>query len=351
MISLSNVTKSYATAQGVVTALQDINLEVERGEIFGIVGKSGAGKSTLIRCVNLLERPTSGTVRIDQEELTQMTAEELRHERRKIGMIFQHFNLLSSRTVYANVALSLELEGKNRTEIAATVMPLLELTGLQDKKNHFPSQLSGGQKQRVAIARALASQPKVLLSDEATSALDPETTTTILELLKNIRDRLQVTILLITHEMSVIKACCDRVAILEQGKLIEENEVGDFFAQPKTLTAKNFIVSAMPQVLPPTIIEHVMPTEMEGSHPILRLWFFGDAATQPVMAKLMNQFNLQINIMQANMEYIKQNSLGFMILALNGERANLAAGIHFLRELGVKVEVLGYVPNNIISFA
>jgi len=351
MIELGNIDKTYTTAKGEVIALQGINLTVKAGEIFGIIGQSGAGKSTLIRCVNLLERPTSGTVTIAGEKLTTLSTGALRTARRNIGMIFQHFNLLNSRTVYQNVALPLEFSGMSRDQIAATINPLLELTGLTEKSNHYPAQLSGGQKQRVAIARALACKPKVLLSDEATSALDPETTTMILELLKNIRDTLNLTILLITHEMSVIKACCDRVGILQNGQLIEENEVGEFFAHPKTPIAKNFIISSLPQQLPSTIRAHVHQQELPNTHPILRLWFFGGAATQPVIARLINQFGLKVNILQANVEYIKKHAMGIMILSIDGEKNKLQAAIEHLREIGIQVEVLGYVPNDVISFA
>ncbi len=351
MITLEHISKNYITPAGTVTALQDINLHVNKGEIYGIIGQSGAGKSTLIRCVNLLERPDSGKIRVDQVELTTLSSEALRIARRKIGMIFQHFNLLNSRTVYENIAFPLELAGHSKQAIANTIHPLLELTGLTDKKNYYPAKLSGGQKQRVAIARALASQPSVLLSDEATSALDPETTNTILELLKNIRDTLNLTILLITHEMSVIKACCDRVAILQQGALIEENEVGQFFAHPKTLIAKNFITSSLKQSLPVMIAEKMISHEQTHHHPILRVWFFGDAATQPIMAQLMNQFTLRINILQANVEYVKNHAMGIMILAIDGDKQNLLAGIQYLQQLDIQVEVLGYVPNDIISFA
>ncbi len=350
MITLEQISKNYITSQGSVTALQDINLSVKPGEIYGIIGQSGAGKSTLIRCVNLLEKPTTGKVIVDQEELTTLSPHALRMARRKIGMIFQHFNLLNSRTVYQNIALPLELSGMTRKAIDETINPLLELTGLVAKKNNYPAQLSGGQKQRVAIARALASKPHVLLSDEATSALDPETTQHILELLKNIRDTLNITILLITHEMSVIKACCDRVAILEHGKMIEENEVGEFFSHPKTPSAKKFIISSLQQSLPSAIAEHVLKKEEPNSHPVLRLWFFGGTATQPVMAQLLNQFNLRINILQANVEYIKKHAMGIMILAIDGDKTKLAAGIQHLEQLGVQVEVLGYVPNDIIPF-
>jgi D-methionine transport system ATP-binding protein len=265
-------------------------------------------------------------------------------------MIFQHFNLLTSRTAYQNIALPLELSGYTRQQIKQTIDPLLELTGLTDKKNNYPAQLSGGQKQRVAIARALACKPKILLSDEATSALDPETTLTILELLKQIRQTLNLTILLITHEMSVIKACCDRVAILQNGKLIEENEVGEFFAHPKTTVAKNFIASSLPQTLPPAINDHLLQHERSDTHPVLRLWFFGGAATQPIMAQLINQFNLQVNILQANVEYIKKHAMGIMILAVRGEKNKLTGAIDYLKNIGVQVEVLGHVPNDITPF-
>lgn len=351
MITLEHISKNYITKAGSVSALQDINLQVKKGEIYGIIGQSGAGKSTLIRCVNLLEKPSSGKIIVDQAELTALSPDALRAERRKIGMIFQHFNLLNSRTVYENISLPLELSLHNKQEMEKIIHPLLELTGLLDKKNHYPNQLSGGQKQRVAIARALASKPTVLLSDEATSALDPETTHHILDLLKNIRDTLNLTILLITHEMTVIKACCDRVGILQQGVLIEENEVGQFFAHPKTLIAKNFIVSSLKQTLPALITDKILTHPTINHHPVWRVWFFGGAATQPIMAQLMNQFNLRINILQGNVEYIKNHAMGIMILAIDGDQQNLNAGIHYLQQLGVQVEVLGYVPNDIIPFA
>src|SRR3990167_7525713 len=350
MIILEHISKNYITSSSHIVALHDISLHIKAGEIYGVIGESGAGKSTLIRCVNLLEKPTAGNIIVDNEELTTLSASALRNARRKMGMIFQHFNLLHTRTVYGNIALPLELYGASRQQISQVIHPLLELTGLTDKKNHYPSQLSGGQKQRVAIARALASKPKVLLSDEATSALDPETTLTILELLKNIRDTLNLTILLITHEMAVIKACCDRVAILQHGKMIEDNEVGQFFAHPKTAVAKKFIVSTLQQSLPMAIAKHVVHQEQTNTHPVLRLWFFDSAATQPVMAQLVNQFKLKINILQANVEYIKEHAMGIMILAIDGEKKQLTKGIQHLIQLGVQVEILGHVPNDIISF-
>lgn len=351
MITFQHVCKNYITPTGPILALSDINLHVNPGEIFGIIGKSGAGKSTLIRCANLLEKPTSGRIIVAGEDLTSLSSEKLRAARRKIGMIFQHFNLLSSRNVFDNVALPLELSGHSRNKIASVILPLLELTGLSDKINHYPSQLSGGQKQRVAIARALASQPSVLLSDEATSALDPETTLSILQLLKNIRDTLNLTILLITHEMSVIKTCSDRVAILEKGQLIEQNEVGEFFTHPKTETAKNFIASSMLQHLPAAIEEHVLKEEQPHTHPVLRLWFLQGTATQPIISELSHQFDFRINILQANVEYIKKHVMGIMMVAIKGEKLNIQPAINYLKQIGVEVEVIGYVPNDIITFA
>lgn len=351
MITLRHLSKNYTTPDGSITALSDINLTVLEGEIFGIIGKSGAGKSTLIRCVNLLERPTSGDVCVNGEDLMHLSKAGLLEARRKIGMIFQHFNLLSSRTVYDNVAFPLELVGHTSADRDDIIMPLLELTGLIDKKNHYPAQLSGGQKQRVAIARALAPKPHVLLCDEATSALDPETTTSILELLKNIRDKLNLTILLITHEMSVIKFCCDRVGILQNGELIEENEVGEFFAYPKTETAKNFIFSSLPETLPSTIQQYILATASGDTHPVLRLRFMPDTATQPIVAQLINQFGLRVNILQGNVEYVKHHAMGVIIIAIDGEKNKLQAGLQHLEKIGVDIKVIGHVPNDVIPFA
>jgi D-methionine transport system ATP-binding protein len=351
MINLENLTKRYTASGKSFTALSNINLQIQQGEIFGVIGKSGAGKSTLIRCINLLEQPSEGRVLVAGEDLTQLSPSKLRFARRKIGMIFQHFNLLSTRTVYENIAFPLELANLSRKEILNTITPLLELTGLTDKKEAYPSQLSGGQKQRVAIARALASKPHVLLSDEATSALDPETTLMILDLLKDIRDQLNLTILLITHEMSVIKACCDKVAILQQGQLIEENNVGEFFIHPKTETAKNFIASALAKSLPPPISAHILKTEQPFTHPVWRLSFLEKSVTQPIITHLINLFNLRVNILQANVEYIQKYAMGIMIIAVNGSKENLQKGMHHLETIGIKIEVIGYVPNDIIPFA
>ena len=250
MIKLKNISKIFDISGKKLTALDNVSLEIPKGQICGVIGASGAGKSTLIRCVNLLEKPTSGSVIIDGKELTELSEAQLIQERRNIGMIFQHFNLLSSRTVFGNIALPLELEKKPQEHIQQKVNALLELVGLNDKRDVYPANLSGGQKQRVAIARALASDPKVLLCDEATSALDPATTQSILKLLKEINRTLGITILLITHEMDVVKRICDQVAVIDKGQLIEQGSVSEIFSNPKTSLAQEFIRSTFHISLP-----------------------------------------------------------------------------------------------------
>jgi len=351
MINLQNISKYYKTQQPPITALDDISLTVQKGEIYGIIGKSGAGKSTMIRCINLLEKPSRGEVYINNQNIMMLPPKDLRAVRRQIGMIFQHFNLLSTRTVYENIALPLTLAGTPRAKFDDIILPLLEFTGLTDKKNQYPAQLSGGQKQRVAIARALAPKPSILLCDEATSALDPETTSSILSLLKNIRDQMGLAILLITHEMSVIKACCDRVGILENGKLIEENKVGEFFAYPQTDIAKQFISNAMSQALPSAILERLEQHPRQDTHPLIKLKFLPNTANLPIIAKLIQDFNLRVNILQGNVEYIKQHAMGIMLVAIDGQDENLTQALTFLKNTGIHTEIIGHVPNDIISFA
>lgn len=250
MIELKNVSKVFYKHKVAVNALSDVSLQVAEGEIFGVIGSSGAGKSTLIRCINLLERPTSGQVVVNGQVLSELAARQLVLARRDIGMIFQHFNLLSSRTVFANIAFPLELSHTPKATIEQRVRELLALVGLEDKMHDYPVSLSGGQKQRVAIARTLASNPKVLLCDEATSALDPETTLSILSLLKSINRRFRITILLITHDMNVVRAICDRVAVISEGRLIEQGRVTEVFSDPQTELTRRFISSALSFGLP-----------------------------------------------------------------------------------------------------
>ncbi len=343
MIEFINVSKTYSNAAGDFSALKNINLQVPAGRIFGIIGKSGAGKSTLIRCANLLERPTAGKVVIAQQDLTTLSEADLRHARRQIGMIFQHFNLLTTRTVYQNIALPLELEGFSKQQIADRVMPLLALTQLEDKKDSYPGNLSGGQKQRVAIARALACEPKVLLCDEATSALDLHTTKSILNLLKDINTKLNLSILLITHEIEVIKEICDQVALIDQGEIIEENDIYNFFTQPNTQLAHEFIKDSLKYELSFSIKEKLTATPTADTNAILRIIFHGHAAAEPFMAHLMQALGIKLNILQANIEFLKKEALGIMIVEAINAQDKLPSAIAYLQSKNVNVEILGYV--------
>ncbi|WP_257252706.1 MULTISPECIES: methionine ABC transporter ATP-binding protein [unclassified Endozoicomonas] len=342
MIELKNLTKVFKVGGRELKALDGINLTVPEGSIYGVIGSSGAGKSTLIRCVNMLERPGSGRVIVDGQDLTQLTGKELRLVRHNIGMIFQHFNLLSSRTVYQNIALPLELAGASSQEIETAVIPLLDLTGLKEKRDSYPSQLSGGQKQRVAIARALASKPKVLLCDEATSALDPQTTRSILGLLKDINRELKITVLIITHEMDVVKTICDRVAILSHGQLIEENDVESFFLNPKTELSREFVCSAIHQKPAAEVESRFQSEPTEGSRPVVRITFVGRRVVEPLITRAARQFGTDFVILQADIETVHGKSMGFLMVEIMGEESDVEASMTFLRD-NVQVEVVGYV--------
>ncbi|WP_419535582.1 methionine ABC transporter ATP-binding protein [Endozoicomonas sp.] len=342
MIELNNLTKVFAAGGTEVKAIDGVSLTVPEGTIYGVIGSSGAGKSTLIRCVNLLEKPTSGQVLVDGQDLTLLSEKSLRQARHNIGMIFQHFNLLSSRTVYDNVALPLELAGATKSEIEQAVLPLLELTGLDSKRNSYPAQLSGGQKQRVAIARALASKPKVLLCDEATSALDPQTTRSILALLKDINRQLKITILIITHEMDVVKTICDRVAIMSFGKIIEENEVEQFFLNPQTDLAKEFVRSAIHEKPVAEIEARFQSDPSDGARPVVRITFVGQGVVQPLITKAARQFNTDFNILQADIETVNEKAMGFLMVEIMGEPEGIEQSLQFLKA-NVQVEVIGYV--------
>jgi len=343
MIELSQLNKVYPSG---VTALKDINLTVNRGEIFGVIGPSGAGKSSLIRCINLLERPSHGKVIVDDEDLILQSKQQLRITRRKIGMIFQQFNLLSARTVYANVALPLIFLKKKRHEIDKIITPLLELTGLTEKQHAYPAQLSGGQKQRVAIARALATQPKVLLSDEATSSLDPETTRTILQLLKSVNQELGVTILLITHEMDVVKEICGRLAILQNGEIVEQTTTVNFFMHAKSDIAKTFIRHASKHQLPKGLRDKLLSEAVTNSNPIVRLSFLGSTSQEPLISKVVREFSIDINILQANIEPIGNDVMGTMLVEVSGAAEKITAGIEFLTAKNIHIETIGYVKRN-----
>lgn len=347
MIRLENVNKTYYIGDNSVEALKNINLEVKPKSIFGVVGKSGAGKSTLLRCVNLLERPTSGCVYIADQELTSMSANELRQERRKIGMIFQHFNLLDSRTVWQNIAFPLHLEKTSKQKITARISELLHIVGLTDRADAYPAQLSGGQKQRVAIARALATEPAVLLCDEATSSLDPQTTNAILTLLMDINSRLGITILLITHQMEVIKQICDEVAVLNQSEIIEQNDTRNFFSNPQTMIAKELVKSCLKEDLPQALQEKISPIKIADGKPILRIFFHGAQASKPVISHLVRHLNLELNILQANIEVIRDDTMGIMLLEINADESHLQKAVEYLRNHDITVEVIGYVSRTV----
>jgi D-methionine transport system ATP-binding protein len=343
MIKVNQVNKVFYQGTKEINALIDINLHIPQGQIFGVIGSSGAGKSTLIRCVNMLEAPTSGEVIVDGIDLTKLSKSELSEARRNIGMIFQHFNLLSSRTVFNNVALPLELAGKDKAAIEAKVSELLELVGLSDKRDTYPGNLSGGQKQRVAIARALASDPKVLLCDEATSALDPATTQSILELLREINRKLSITILLITHEMDVVKSICHEVAIIGGGELVEKGTVGEIFAHPKTELAHQFIRSTLDLTIPEDYQARLQETRVNSSYPLVRLEFTGATVDAPLMTQIARKFNIDVSILSSDLDYAGGVKFGMMVAELFGNEADDNAAIQFLRDNNVKVEVLGYV--------
>jgi len=343
MIKLSNITKVFQQGNRTIQALNNVTLHVPVGQIYGVIGASGAGKSTLIRCVNLLERPTDGSVQVDGQELTALSESQLTKARRQIGMIFQHFNLLASRTVFGNVALPLELDNTPQAEIKRRVTELLDLVGLSDKHDSYPANLSGGQKQRVAIARALASQPKVLLCDEATSALDPATTRSILELLKDINRRLGLTILLITHEMDVVKRICDCVAVISNGELIEQDTVSEVFSHPKTPLAQQFIQSTLHLDIPEDYLQRMKKEPESNSVPMLRMEFTGQSVDAPLLSETARRFNVNNNIISAQMDYAGGVKFGIMLTEMHGTHQDTQAAIAWLQEHHVKVEVLGYV--------
>ena len=344
MIKLNNITKIFTLPDKKLTALDNVSLHVPKGQICGVIGASGAGKSTLIRCVNLLERPTHGAVIIDDVDLTQLSDTELVKTRRQIGMIFQHFNLLTSRTVFENVALPLELENKSKADIQEKTTALLALVGLSDKHNVYPANLSGGQKQRVAIARALASNPKVLLCDEATSALDPATTQSILKLLKEINRTLGITILLITHEMEVVKRICDQVAVIDKGRLIEQGTVSEIFSNPKTELAQEFISSTFHITLPEEYLENLSDTPKHAkSYPIIKFEFTGRSVDAPLLSQASKKFGVELSILTSQIDYAGGVKFGFTIAEVEGDEDAITQAKVYLMENNVRVEVLGYV--------
>ena len=341
MIEFTHVSKDFGSGEKMVRAVRDVSLTIQDGEIFGIIGFSGAGKSTLVRCINLLERPTNGTVVVDGKEMTALSPKELRLARRKIGMIFQHFNLMPSRTVFGNVAYPLQGQGLSKQAIQNKVRKLLKLVDIADKETAYPSQLSGGQKQRVAIARALANDPKVLLCDEATSALDPQTTKAILTLLKDLNQKLNLTIVMITHEMAVVKEICDHVAIMEHGQVVEQGEVFSLFADPKQPITQNFIrTTSNLQKIEELIAEWSPVVQLQPGEVIVRLSYVQKNVSEPLISTLSQRFQISLNIIFADIEIVQDAPIGGTVAILSGEREQITKAMEYLIEKNVGVEVL-----------
>ena len=346
MIQLNQVGKTFKVGNSVVEALKNVSLQVKKGEIFGVIGFSGAGKSTLLRMVNLLEKPTSGEVIVNGQNLLQLSSKELRNTRKKIGIIFQHFNLLDTYNVFDNVAEILRMNRVPKKEIQQRVGELLSLVGLQEKAEQYPSQLSGGQKQRVGIARALAMEPEILLCDEATSALDPQTTESILDLLLDINDKLGLTIILITHEMEVVKKTCDRVAVMENGEVIEEGSVLDIFSNPKERTTKNFLRSIYEESIPDAMLERL---EEFGHSTILRLSFRGDSALDPVLNTITTEYAVTTNVLHGSITYIKGTPLGILLVHLSGEHRKVEKAVKHLKQAVYHVEIKTELNNKLLE--
>jgi D-methionine transport system ATP-binding protein len=342
MIQLRGVTQAYGTH----TALRGVDLDIAAGEVFGIIGRSGAGKSSLVRTINLLNRPSAGQVIVDGRDLTALPPTQLRAARREIGLIFQHFNLLSSRTVAQNVALPLELAGTAPAEIRRRVDELLELVGLAALRDRYPAQISGGQKQRVGIARALANRPKVLLSDEATSALDPETTRSILGLLRQINREFGLTIVLITHQMQVIKQVADRVAVIDAGRIVEQGPVIDVFTRPQHATTRSLIEEIVPQALPEGVLARIralMAQQPAQESQLLRLAFAGSGADQPLLSDVIRTHGIDLSIVHGQVDEVQGQPFGSLAVFARGARARLDAAAAQLRGAGVLVEEVAHV--------
>ncbi|MDR4929217.1 methionine ABC transporter ATP-binding protein [Peribacillus simplex] len=341
MITLTKVSKLFLTGKGnseTIKAVNNVNVEINKGEIFGIIGYSGAGKSTLIRMLNGLETPTEGSVVVAEKEISKIKGAQLRKARQEISMIFQHFNLLWSRTVQENISFPLEIAGVSKTERTKRVNELIKLVGLEGREKAYPSQLSGGQKQRVGIARALANNPKVLLCDEATSALDPQTTDSILELLVDINQRLGLTIVLITHEMHVIRKICHRVAVMENGQVVEQGPVLDVFKNPKEQMTKRFVQQVTEPEETKETMDHLLERYPAGK--VIQLTFVGDHAESPLITKLVRNFELDVNIVQGKISQTRSGSYGTLFIHLDGSEDEMLRAIEFIKAQQVGVEVI-----------
>ncbi len=337
MVLIENLIKTYGEGQNKVEALKGIDLHIEKGEIFGIIGLSGAGKSSLVRCINLLEKPTSGSIKIDGLEIMNLSKKELRQERKKIGMVFQHFNLLMNSTIYENVAFPMKIDKKPKEYIKKRVEELLDLVGLLDKKDMYPSMLSGGQKQRVGIARAIANSPSIIVCDEATSALDPETTQSILNLLKDINKKLGITIIIITHEMDVVKQICNKVAILEKGKIAEYGLVSDIFINPKTDIAKSFFDSVDVK-----LENDIYQKALDGKGIVIKAIFIGEKSTAPYISRMISTYNVEVSILLGNIQHMDDNLVGTLVIKITGADEDIKKSIEYLKQNEVIVEEVSY---------
>ena len=341
MIEFRKVSKRFFTGKRTITALEDVELTVHKGDIFGVIGFSGAGKSTLIRTVNLLETPTSGEVLIEGKNLQKISKKELREEKKNIGMIFQHFNLLNSKTVFENVAMPFLLSKHTKKEVEQRVLEVLQFVGLEDKLKSYPDQLSGGQKQRVGIARALVTNPSILLCDEATSALDPQTTKSILQLLKRVNEEYKITILIITHEMEVIKEICNRIAVMENGRVIETGNILDVFSNPQTETTRNFVSSVVHDEIPQSVYR-LMEVNNGRSH-ILKVDFVGVSSGQPIISQVAKKFNVDVNILFGSITELQSIPFGNLIVEVIGDPREVQKTINFIQSDTVNVkEVKGH---------
>lgn len=341
MIRLENVSKTFTDSNKEVHAVNNVSLTINVGDIFGIIGFSGAGKSTLVRCINLLEKPTEGKVFVDDAEITALSGKELRKARKKIGMIFQHFNLMPSRTIFGNVAYPLRGSGLSKEEIKEKVHHLLELVGISEKENAFPSQLSGGQKQRVAIARALANDPNILLCDEATSALDPQTTKSILKLLQQLNQTLGITVVVITHEMAVVKEICNRVAVMDHGDVVEEGEVFHVFASPKEPLTRSFIkTTSNLQKIEELIAADSPVVATKKGELIVRLSYVEKNTSEPLISTVTQKFGIILNIVFADVEIVQNAPIGGTVAIVSGESSRIDEALQYLRDKNVGVEVI-----------
>lgn len=341
MISLKDISKTFDFNSTPI--LKNIHLEIPKGEIIGVIGKTGAGKSTLLRTINLLERPTSGQVIIDGVDLTSLSSRALQQQRRYIGMIFQHFNLLASKTAYDNVVMPLKFSKINSIEARKKAIAMLERVGLGDKAHAYPHQLSGGQKQRVAIARALITQPKILLCDEATSALDPQTSRSILELLKDLHNDMQLTLVMVTHQMEVVKTICERIIVMESGEIVEIAQTQAFFLRPQTDMGQALVETALRENLPTQVI---IPWDLTSNqHQILvRIFFDNETVNKPIISEMIQLFEVRLNILQANIEHIRGDAIGIMIVLISGKQENIQSALNYLKDSNMVHEVMQEKP-------